>query len=115
MVKTYRHDGEKAYSHKPLYRIEGGVFDTTAAALAFNAAFKNSDNQSRPIQRPAQVREKEDDGLDPIQVEKVCAHLTHHGEKLAEKADHLLVDPIHDLTEYGIYSKIEYEQSEHLP
>ena len=86
---------EEAYRQKALDDIEGALLQIAPAGGVFNAALKGANHHAHGEERPAQTGEEQHDGVYPVQLEQLHAHVAHEGEEVAEKAHDLPVDPVH--------------------
>ena len=73
---------------------------------AFNAALNGADYHAHSGESPAQTEEKQHDGVYPVQLKQLHAHVAHEGEEVAEKAHDLPVDPVHQLIQHRRGNKI---------
>ena len=73
---------------------------------AFNAALNGADYHAHSEESPAQTEEKQHDGVYPVQLKQLHAHVAHEGEEVAEKAHDLPEDPVRQLIQHCRGNKI---------
>ena len=73
---------------------------------AFNAALNGADYHAHSGESPAQTEEKQHDGVYPVQLKQLHAHVAHEGEEVAEKAHDLPADPVRQLIQHCRGNKI---------
>lgn len=95
--------------------VDGGLLKVPPAGGVFDAELEGRDHQADGEQRPGQLGEKEDDGLDPLQVKKLHAHVPHLGEEVAEEAHHLAIEPVDEVVHDRGGDKVPNKNVVHLP
>ena len=83
------------------------MLEIASAGGVFDAELEAGDHQADAKQRPAQLREKQDDGADPVQLEQLHAHVPHFSKEVAEEAYHLPIEPVDQIVHDGGRYKIK--------
>ena len=86
--------GEQTHSQKSLECAERGLLDIPVSGDVFDAKVERAYDQADDKQRPAQLGEKQHNGLNPAQLEQFNPHIPHLGKEIAEKAHSLAVHPV---------------------
>lgn len=107
----HRDGGKQAYRQKPFQNVQGGVLDIGPASGIVDPTFKNTNHQTHAEQGPAQLGEKQDNGLHPVQVEKLHAHVAHLGKEVSKKAYHLAIKPVDEVVHNSGRHKIKNKDS----
>ena len=109
-VKPHRDGSKQAYRQKPFQNVQGGVLDIGPAGGIIDSTFKNTYHEAHAKQGPSQLGEEQDDGLYPVQVEQLHAHVAHLGKEVSQKAHHLAIEPVDEVVHDGGGDKVQNKQ-----
>ena len=101
---------EQADRQEALDGVEGGVLEIGPAGGVLDVELKGAYHQAHAKQRPAKLGKEQHDGLHPLQLEQLHAHVAHGREEVAEKAHHLAIEPVDEVVHDGGGYKVPDEQ-----
>ena len=108
-IKFHRHQGKAPHGHKALDGADSRVLDAGPSGLVFDSDLEHGHHQPDDIQRPGQIRKKENNGLYPAHLEELDAHVPHLGKKVAKETNKLAVDPVDKLIHQPAKEKVQYK------